>query len=140
MTMKGISPLIAAVMLIFITMIIAGIMATWSTSLFRAQTSELECVGDLSVDYPDFDPVSHVVNVKIKNTDSKVELTGIRVYLEYSNASKNIDYLASEHGVADPLTPASVDWFQVDTGDSTVPVSIEVMALSCPKGSVSVNF
>jgi len=138
MTMKGISPLIAAVMLIFITMIIAGIMATWSTSLFRAQTSELACVGALSVDYPSFD--AGVVNVKIKNTDDKVELSGLRVYLEYSNASKNKDYLASDHGITDPLTPASVDWFSVDTEDSNEPVSLEVMALSCPKGSVSVNF
>ncbi len=138
MTMKGVSPLIAAVMLIFITMIIAGIMATWSTSLFRAQTSELECLGALSVDYPSFN--AGVVDVKIKNTDDKVELTGLRVYLEYSNSSKNKDYLASTYGITDPLTPASVDWFRVDTGDTTVPVSIEVMALSCPKGSVSVNF
>lgn len=138
MVKKGISPLIAAVLLIFITMIIAGIMATWATSFVKTETGKLECIGALAVEDLEFS--SGTVTVKIKNTDDAVELSGLRVYIEYSDATKNKDYVASGYGVSDPLMPAAVDWFTVNTGDSTTPEKIEVVALSCPKSPASANF
>src|SRR3989338_298115 len=50
---KGISPLIAAVLLIAFTMAIAGIMATWatqfSTQKIEQSSAEAECIGVLDI-------------------------------------------------------------------------------------------
>ena len=80
MTKKGISPLIAAVLLIAFTMVIAGLMATWATNLVKTETSELECIGALSIDPPTFS--GSTVTVKIRNTDTKISLSSIQVILE----------------------------------------------------------
>ncbi len=82
---KGLSPLIAAVLLIAFTMTIAGLMATWASSFMSTKTSNLtaqdtetqKCIGI------NFDVISHSIDdshraLVITNT-GVVDLKGINV-------------------------------------------------------------
>ncbi len=139
MSMKGISPLIAAVLLIGFTMAIAGLMATWATQFSEGSLetagSEASCIGALDLSSLSFN--DGTVLVKISNKHSKLNLTGLTASLEYSNPVKSKlheNILLEDYNVSDPLTPARSSWFIYDTGDnSTAPVKITVVASNCPK-------
>jgi flagellin-like protein len=49
MNRKGISPLVAVIMLIAITLIVSGILATWVTQIAQSQRGKLEYCMDASV-------------------------------------------------------------------------------------------
>jgi flagellin-like protein len=142
LSMKGISPLIAAVLLIAFTMAIAGMMATWATTFSREQletaTSEADCIGVLDISSLSFN--NQTITVKIRNIGDIINLTGLKANLEYGDASKNREYTLKNYNVTDPLPPASTTWFVVDTGNTTRPNKIEVFASNCPKYAVSLRF
>jgi len=78
--MKGVSPLIASVLLIAITMTLAAILASFVSSYTQQQLSTLEtCVGGTitfaTADYPDLDAniVTAIVDV------SNVDLSGFKI-------------------------------------------------------------
>src|SRR3989344_7035150 len=68
--MKGVSPLIAAVLLIAFTMAIAGILATWATTFSRQRlsiaTTEGECLGALDVSS---------LNTYVEDVTNKIHIT-----------------------------------------------------------------
>jgi flagellin-like protein len=133
--MKGISPLIASVLLIAFTMAIAGIMATWATTFSRERLTgageEADCIGALDLSSLSFS--NGVVTVKIRNVSNNLNLTGLKAYLEYTSSAKNKEYSLKDYNVTDSLPPASTAFFIVDTGDATKPKQIEISAANCAK-------
>jgi flagellin-like protein len=132
---KGISPLIAAVILIAFTTAIAGIMATWATSFVQERTgdigAEAECIGALDISTPSFSGKTFTLTVK--NTNTKLTLETIKATLYYSNVSKNRQYELKDYGVADPLPPLTTDWASINTSDTTKPLKVEAISATCPK-------
>lgn len=142
MVRKGISPLIAAVLLIAFTMAIAGIMATWATSFSRERlvTAEeaAECVG--AIDISSLSYSNGTISIKIRNIGELTNLTGLKATVEYSDKTKNKEYILENYNVTDPLPPASTTWFTINTGVYAKPESIEVLATNCPKNPASLKF
>jgi len=132
---KGISPLIAAVLLIAFTMAIAGIMATWATTFSREQlitaTEEAGCIGALDISSLTFSNTT--VTLKIRNVGDNINLTGLEATLEYEDARKNKQYVLRDYNVADPLGSGKTTFFIVDTQDTAKPKSIEVTSATCSK-------
>ena len=140
--MKGVSPLIATVLLVAFTMVIAGIMATWantfSTGKLDEATRTADCLGTLDLSSLNFN--NGTVTVKIKNVSDNLNLTGLKASLEYGDVSKNRQYTLSQYNVTDPLPPATSSFFVVNSGDTTKPHKIEIVATNCPKDSTSLLF
>ncbi len=139
---KGISPLIAAVLLIAFTMAIAGIMATWATTFTRERlagsTEEAECIGALDLSTLTFS--NGTISVKIKNLGG-INLTNIKVTLEYSDPSKNkADIPIRDYNASDPLQPGSTTFLILNTGDPTKPKTLEGSASNCQKQSSVLTF
>jgi flagellin-like protein len=128
--MKGISPLIAAVLLIAFTMAIAGIMATWATSFSQQRLGPTQCALALSIDDLRFD--DGVVTVAIRNNNNRINLTDIIGSLFYTDITKNKDYILKSYNASDPLGPMSGTVAVIDTGDTTRPERIRVVAGNCP--------
>ena len=135
--MKGISPLIAAVLLIAFTMAIAGIMATWATS-FTEETFNINLNIILLTILIIF-PFSMLIAQGDADKDD-IALKGIDASVEYLDVSKNIIYTLSSYGVNDPLGPGVSQWVLIQTGDATKPIKIEVTAKNCPDSPASLNF
>ncbi len=128
--MKGISPLIAAVLLIAFTMAIAGIMATWATSFSQQRLGPTQCALALSIDDLKFD--NGVVTVAVRNNNNRINLTDIIGSLFYTDITRNKDYLLKDYNASDPLGPMSGTAAVIDTGDITMPERIRVVAGNCP--------
>ena len=137
--MKGISPLIAAVLLIGFTMAIAGLMATWATTFTKTKIEGFEagCVGALDISSLSFS--NEIVTVKIKNLGN-LNLTGLTASIEYSDASKNTVYTLSNYGISDPFPSGGIEWLTLNTTDTTRPTKIEVLTTSCPENPAVLNF
>ena len=141
--MKGISPLIAAVLLIAFTMAIAGIMATWATTFTREKLAganeEADCVGALDLSALSFN--NGTVAVKIRNLSDKVNLTDIRATLEYADPSRNkADVRVKDYNTTDPLSPGDTTFLIYPTGDQTKPNTIEIVAHNCQRYSSTLKF
>lgn len=140
---KGISPLIASVLLIAFTMAIAGIMATWATNFSReklAETnSEADCVAALDISQLEFH-ADGTVSVKIQNLSKRLNLTGLRAIVEYEDTTKNKQYLLSNYNISDPLEPTSIAFFSVNTGITEKPKQLEVVSSNCPKQTPNLDF
>jgi flagellin-like protein len=140
---KGISPLIAAVLLIAFTMAIAGIMATWATTFSRERlvgaSEEAECIGALDISTLAFS--NGTISVKIRNLSDKINLTSIKATIEYSDVVRNkADIAISDYNATDPLAPGGTTFFIFNTGDPTKPRTLEVIAGNCQKQSSILTF
>lgn len=88
---KGISPLVAAVLLIAATMSIAGILSYWTTSYVRTQTKQFEnqttaseCnFADFKIYQCVYNSSAQRVNLILENIKT-VELKELKLYVEYS--------------------------------------------------------
>lgn len=143
--MKGISPLIAAVLLIAFTMAIAGIMASWATTFstgrLEGATSGASCIGALDLDQTTLKFDAGTVSVKIRNKSDRLNLTGLKADLDYDNPNLAITNLVlSGQGVDDPLQPTTSDWLIYDTGELTRPTKITVVAQNCPDYPAVLDF
>ena len=95
--MKGISPLVAAVLLIAVTMTIAGMLAYWASSFVRMQTAAFENQSVTGVcNYADFriyqctyNSTTSKVNIILENLRS-VQLTDIKLNVFYLNGSVSV--------------------------------------------------
>lgn len=83
---KGISPLIAVIMLIAFTMIVAGILAGWATQFVTQSRSELQfCArAQMLIQRAYYDNSTKDLTLALFNTGD-VPLRGFSVRLEYSN-------------------------------------------------------
>lgn len=145
MKKRGISPLIAAVLLIGFTMAIAGIMASWATQFSKGKLEKAgessECIGAIGLNSLKFDNVT--VSVKITN-NKNINLTGLKASFEYDNPLKSRNYtdiLLSNYSVSDPLGSQASAWFIYNTSDTTKPKRITVYSQNCgPDKSEELSF
>lgn len=89
---KAISPLIATVLIIGFTIVIAALVITWGTSLFKKTVSETETTAEFSkictrsnievLDYKVKDDGSGV-DINIKNNNQDQEVKDFKVILNY---------------------------------------------------------
>lgn len=132
---KGVSPLIAAVLLIAVTMAIAGIMATWATTFTAGKVQEAnlgaDCIGSMDIGSLGFSNTT--ISVRIRNVAEKINLTGIKASIEYGDVTKNREISIKDYNATDPLAPASSTWLIYDTGMAIKPNKIEVVASNCAK-------
>ncbi len=139
---KGVSPLIATVLLIAFTMVIAGIMAAWANT-FSAQrlasaTAAADCLGVLDLSSLSFN--NGTISVKIRNTSGYMNLTDLKATVEYGDVTKNKVYTLKDYNVTDPLPPVTATFFVVSTGNTAKPDKIEVVATNCPQEIISLKF
>ena len=85
--MKGISPLIALIMLIALTMIIAGVLATWTTRWATEKRTEIEFCSEAKayIRGGAYDPATNTLHLIVYN-NGKVDLT-FKVFLTYKNST-----------------------------------------------------
>ncbi|MEM4326510.1 MAG: archaellin/type IV pilin N-terminal domain-containing protein [Candidatus Pacearchaeota archaeon] len=88
---KGISPLVAAVLLIAITMTIAGMLAYWATSFTKSglptNVTEVQCIGaNIRVYDCKYNATLSRADIILQNIGS-VDLSNITVNIQYLNAS-----------------------------------------------------
>lgn len=94
MKMKGISPLVAAVLLIAVTMTIAGALAFWASSFVQERTDAFanqsvanECsFAQIDVYSCSYDVNNSRVNL-ILNNIGRVDMSSLRMFAFYSNSS-----------------------------------------------------
>ena len=84
---KGISPLVAVIMLIAFTMIVAGILATWTTNFAQRQRVKIEFCTEASayIQGGTYDSGTNTLNLVVYN-NGKVPLSFISI-LTYKNGT-----------------------------------------------------
>ncbi len=98
---KGISPLVAAVLLIAITMTIAGVLAYWVTSFAKTtlpeqNQTETDCMyADFSIYSCTYFNNTEVVTLTLENTQN-LELKSLEVYFIYSNSTTSPGVLLND--------------------------------------------
>ncbi len=110
MQMKGISPIIAVVLLIAIS-ISLGVLATgWVRNWVMEQTSTelLSCVLDTNyqIDSVTYNSTSKILRIKITNKDSR-ELYGFGVILDNGTTTQTFNSSASELSVSPSITSSN---------------------------------
>ncbi len=139
---KGISPLIAAVLLVAFTMAIAGIMAAWATTFAQGRLTEAGCA--LSLRILDLKFSNGNVSVRLINENNNLNLTDLKASLVYDGApAKNMEnlLLRGYNSEADPLAPSERQTIVINTTDNvTEPTKIEIVAGNCPKVPASGKF
>lgn len=133
---KGVSPLIAAVLLIAFTMAIAGIMATWATTFSQQKLAtsqeKSDCIGALDLTSSGF--ADRIVSVQVRNLKTNLNLSSLTANVIYSDPAKSKSHLniaMKNFNVTDPMPPGFSDWFIYNTSDATKPLRLEVYAGSC---------
>lgn len=140
--MRGISPLIATVLLIAFTMAIAGIMATWATSFVQTKITETKnqsqaiCAGaNLRVSDAVLNKTTKKGTVIVENLGTAM-LTDFKGYVFYTDATKNHDA---------NLSNASVKLYAGDTYTFTWtakydnPIKLKITASNCPIATQTVT-
>lgn len=134
--MRGISPLIATVILIALTMAIAGLMAAFATQITSTKISESQeksgCLGALELSSISFQ--STILSVKISNHHERMNVSGFIADVDYGDPEKSKAHLnlrMKDYNFTDPLMPGTSDWFIYNTSDTVVPKSVFVFATSC---------
>ncbi len=140
--MKGVSPLIAAVLLIAVTMAIAGVMATWATTFTSGRIGEssagANCIGSLDISSLTFS--NGTISVKIRNVADRINMSDIRALVEYDDVSRNKEINIVDYNATDPLAPGATTWLVYNSGDPTRPVKMEILAQNCLKYPASLYF
>ncbi len=134
--MKGISPLIATVILIALTMAIAGIMAAFATQITSGRIADSQAKADClgTIDLSSINFANTTISVKVTNQNDKENLTGLMSDVEYGDPQKSKGHSniqMKDYNFSDPLKPSTGDWFIYNTGDATTPKSIFIFATSC---------
>lgn len=142
MHLKGVSPLIAAVLLIAVTMAIAGVMATWATTFTAGKVEEAnvgaDCIGAIDISSLGFNNMT--VSVKIRNVAERINLTNMKASIEYGDVTKNKEINIKDYNVTDPLSPGSTTWLIYNTGSTAKPQKIELLAANCLKYPATLFF
>lgn len=87
--MKGISPIVAAVLLIAITMTIAGILAYWSASFVERglPANETECsLARFVIDACTYNTTTDQITLRLDNRRT-VDLTDLNAFIYYPNGT-----------------------------------------------------
>lgn len=137
--LKGISPLIASVLLIAFTMAIAGIMATWATSFSSERlASAQKCV--FAIELLDLKFSNGNVSVRIGSNLKTDTLAGFKVSILYDDVSKNKDSIDLSNYNITSLAPLERKTVVINTNDATRPATFEVLSSTCVGTPVRMNF
>ncbi len=122
-------------LLIAVTMAIAGVMATWATTFTAGKVEEAnigaDCIGAIDISSLTF--TNTTVTVKIRNVAERFNLTNIKASVEYTDFTKNKEISIRDYNATDPLSPGSTTWLIYNTGSTAKPNKIEILALNCIK-------
>ncbi|HLD83325.1 MAG TPA: archaellin/type IV pilin N-terminal domain-containing protein [archaeon] len=147
MRRKGISPLIAAVLLIAFTMSIAGLMAAWATSFTQTRLDNLDCVNAIEISQISF--TDENVTARIRNIDSTISIQNltisvlfsdanassnreaIPVTLPYDNTDNNGHRTKVELAAPNPLVPGVATTVKINLFAIGKPAKIEVNSMNC---------
>ena len=140
MMRKGVSPIVASVLLIALTMAIAGILATFATGISTDKLREAnQCSPTLSL--LDLSFSSGNVTARIVNGNSKVTMENIKMSIIYSDPSKNKENLdLSTYTGKNSLGPQDRLTVIVPTNDTTVPRKLEITSKTCAQIPISGDF
>ena len=125
---KGISPLVAVIMLIAFTMIVAGILAGWATRFATEQRSMLEkCVrANVIIKRATFDSVNNNVTLMLYNAGS-VPLTDFQTLISYINQT---DELPATANLALTIQPNSFFETSINTTYKDIDY-VEIRSVEC---------
>ncbi len=146
--MKGVSPLIAAVMLIVFTVIIAGILATFATSFTRQQIAtigdEALCIGSLDMSSLRYNQDTKQISFRLRNTvfGANLTLRQFTIAVEFASPNENQVYAATDSEVTglQDLSPTETIFVTIDAADKTsTPRSVEALAANCPRTPAVLN-
>ena len=86
---KGISPIVAVIMLIAFTMIVAGILAGWATRFATEERQNLEkCVkASIIIRKATYDPTNQMLYVMLHNSGA-VPLKGFSALVDFNNETR----------------------------------------------------
>ena len=134
---KGLSPLIAAVVLIAATMSIAGILSFWATGFVRKKLTESQniseetgCMGaDFKLHLAKYDENTHKLSIIVDNT-REVDLKLQNVYIFYPNGMKTKTLNPPILLKGNEMKQFTVD--EVDPGFESVTIKT-----NCPEVSLS---
>ena len=147
---KGVSPLIATVLLIAVTMTIAGVVAMWSSTFTSGKIAETEqnvskiCIG-ANMKISEAVISNNVGYFKIENIGTTV-LSGFNAYLYYSNPALDEELDPTKCFVVGTSTtlanltihPGGVYTINF-TNSSGSPQRIRVSAVNCPTVVATAN-
>jgi len=141
--MKGISPLIAAVLLIVFTILIAGILANFATTLSREQlnqaSEDASCIGAIDVD--SLRVVGTDISFRIRNIAAKnITLTGITVAVDFTNVAENKVYNSDDDADLTSLYQGETSFITIDITGKSSPTRIEVVASNCLRSPFVLSF
>ncbi|MDY6761920.1 MAG: archaellin/type IV pilin N-terminal domain-containing protein [Candidatus Nanohaloarchaea archaeon] len=132
---KGVSPLIAAVLLIAFTMAVAAILTAWVTTFTQEQTSQLgnQSAQQIDCNFGQIDVFSREsstrwVNISLENS-GRVDLTNISVTAVAGGSVLGTEYIGN-------LSSGQIDDAAVFT-DGTDPDEVRAASKECPRVSVS---
>ena len=131
MSSLGISPLVAAVLLIAVTMTIAGLLAYWATSYVRTSLPEInqteaDCrFADFSIYSCTFYNSTDTINLIIENYKT-VDLTSIKAYLFFPNTS-----VSSPISLDGTVTAGMLKSFQIENVQDDF--SKIIISTQCPE-------
>jgi len=140
MSNKGISPLIAAVLLIAFTMTIAGLMAAWAQSFVSGQTEELteqaresqQCTGaNFNID--SIKANSTHVSMVLYNGGG-MELDDFNVFLTYENSTAGPELQVEKNVYGSKLPIGEMASFSVALNQSIEPPlsKVKIAVVGCP--------
>jgi flagellin-like protein len=149
MTLKGISPLVATVLLIALTLTIAGIVAMWASSFTQAKLTESEqnttqiCTG-ANLRISDARIIGGVGYFKLENIGTAA-LKGFKAYLFYSDPAKDetLDpskcyWVQNSSYTLENLTVLPGEIYTINfTNSSGSPLRIRVVAVNCPLAAIT---
>ncbi|MBU1977461.1 MAG: hypothetical protein KKA62_05920 [Nanoarchaeota archaeon] len=120
---KGVSPLIAVIMLIAVTMIVAGIVVTWAEQFASRQRTNIELCSEARAVVQGGSYNAGTLNLIVQNT-GKVDLT-FSVFFTYKNDS------VSKYPNDLSLTAQNIDTFSFnEIGDNLQEVTVQ--SNECP--------
>jgi flagellin-like protein len=125
---KGISPLVAVIMLIAFTMIVAGILAGWATRFATEQRSMLEkCVrANVIIKKAVYDDVNKNISLMLYNAGT-VPLKGFQVQVTYDDTGPPMPETWS---IDSTLAANSFETFSHSLGNTSVDF-VEIRSIEC---------
>ncbi len=143
---KGISPLIAAVLLVAFTMSIAGLMAAWATSFTQSRLASLDCATAIDITALSFS--NENITIRVRNTDTSFTLQNLTMSVIYSDVALNREsiFIANtnftddglvrvEVAAKDSLAPGDATSAKINTFSTMTPKSVEVISVNCKQPS-----
>ena len=138
MKLKGISPLIAAVLLIAFTMAIAGILAIWATTFSQQRLQSAATCPALGVQDLTYNTATDEISIRLLNTNRNAAQTDIKVSIIYADGTVAEGMTFSADGTIDALGVESYTFINSPlntAGKPTtnpVPSRAEILTSECP--------